>query len=461
MRTTLIAALLLTTVNAPRADAQWLVRLPQPTGAAAVGTTRFSLVDSTRREPFTADSSDHRELLIRVWYPAKPAPGAQPEPFWGSETQEIATRMAQFMRLPNGSFDDLARAPSHAYTDAPLANAPAPYPVLIFSHGYIPGLIAQNTAQMEELASHGYVVFSIGHAYETLVNVFPDGRVVPFSQLRLGTFAQGAGKTQELTAKYGAASDTAEKQATLRRIVAEWTVLDESLRIWTADTRFVLDELERLNAGTRSSIFAAMLDLKRVGVFGMSFGGATAGQVCAVDERCRAGVNLDGMQFGDLIERPMERPFMFMNSQDAGDLNRLFFERATDAAYYVTVKGSKHFNYSDFSLFSPDFQKAGILGPIDGERMERILSDYVLAFFDAYLKGRSQRCSKDLRRIIRRSNSSRTTVATETKGVWNRSNSQCAGRGSRRPHRLTTALWRRHVGPAQDGHAPRMLDPDL
>ncbi len=79
---------------------------------------------------------------------------------------------------------------------------------------------------------------------------------------------------------------------------------------------------------------------------------------------------------------------MFMQSEGAGNINRLFFERAKNHAYYVVVKGTKHFNYSDFSLFSPDYQKAGLLGPIDGARMEGIMNAYVLAFFNKYLKGK-------------------------------------------------------------------------
>ncbi|MGH9906685.1 MAG: hypothetical protein ACRD8U_14010 [Pyrinomonadaceae bacterium] len=83
-----------------------------------------------------------------------------------------------------------------------------------------------------------------------------------------------------------------------------------------------------------------------------------------------------------------------MQSEDARNINRLFFERAENDAYYVVVKGTKHFNYSDFSLFSPDYKKVGILGPIEGERMEKIVNDYVLTFFDKYLKGKAQHCSK-------------------------------------------------------------------
>ncbi|HEX9423835.1 MAG TPA: hypothetical protein VF899_11365 [Pyrinomonadaceae bacterium] len=135
---------------------------------------------------------------------------------------------------------------------------------------------------------------------------------IPFSQAQLMAFGKGTGKANELVNKYGAATDSIERDALIRRIAAEWTLLDESLRIWTADTRFVLDTLEKMNSGARKSMFSGKLDLKRTGIFGMSFGGSTAGQVCAVDKRCRAGINLDGLQSGDLIDRPMERPFMFI-----------------------------------------------------------------------------------------------------------------------------------------------------
>ena len=376
-------------VSASTANGQHTVRLPQPTGPFRIGTTSFALVDEARPEVFTDNPNDKREFLVRVWYPAQPAAGAMPEPFWGKDTKDVGQRLAEFMRLPKGSFDNLALVQSHAYADAPVAESKSRFPVLIFSHGYIPGFLVQNTVQMQELASHGYVVFSIGHTYETVANIFPDGRAVPFSPVRLAAFGQGAGKANPLVTKYTTATDPAEKDTLLKQILAAWPTLDESLRIWAADVRFLMTELEKMRSEKPKKIFAGKLDMKRIGVFGMSFGGATAGQVCAVDNRCKAGINLDGLQSGDLIDHPMERPFMFMQSESAGNINRLFFERAKNDAYYVVVKGTKHFNYSDFSLFSPDYQKAGLLGPIDGDRMEVIMNAYTLAFFDKYLKGKN------------------------------------------------------------------------
>ena len=383
----LISALLLV---APAARAQSTPSLPQPTGPYAIGTTRFALLDATRPETFTDDPADHRELYIRVWYPAQPPrAGAQPEPLWGTETPEIAAYLAAAFHLPKGTFDNLARVPSHAYTDAPLARPRTPFPVLVFSHGFAQGFAAQNTAQMEELASHGYVIFSIGHPYETLVNVYPGGRVVPLGQANVAKSIQEQSKSGPLYARITSATDAAAREAAYRELIKQSPLLTESLHIWTKDTQFLLDEIERMNAGQRPSLFAGRLDTKRIGVFGMSFGGTTAGEVCVVDSRCRAGINIDGTQFGDMIDRPVDVPFMFMHSDDGRGINYLFYERARRDAYLITVKGARHLNFSDLSLFPPEsYRKAGLVGAIDGGEMERIMNAYTLAFFDKYLLGK-------------------------------------------------------------------------
>ncbi len=58
----------------------------------------FDFVDATRPETFTEDPNDHRELLIRAWYPADGVTGAKPEPFWGKDTKEVGLRLAEYMR---------------------------------------------------------------------------------------------------------------------------------------------------------------------------------------------------------------------------------------------------------------------------------------------------------------------------------------------------------------------------
>jgi len=60
--------------------------------------------------------------------------------------------------------------------------------------------------------------------------------------------------------------------------------------------------------------------------------------------------------------------------------------KAALAAYKVSVRGARQFNFSDSAvLFSPIMKAGGTLGSIDGARGLRITSDYVRAFFDKYL----------------------------------------------------------------------------
>ena len=72
--------------------------------------------------------------------------------------------------------------PTNSVTNAPVAEAESAYPVLIFSHGF-GGLPELNTIQAEELASQGYVVVALNHTYDSIVNVFPDGRIIPQSSI--------------------------------------------------------------------------------------------------------------------------------------------------------------------------------------------------------------------------------------------------------------------------------------
>jgi predicted dienelactone hydrolase len=318
-------------------------RLPEPTGPFPVGTTKLHLVDRTRRETFTADPNDHRELVVQVWYPAEVAPG---------------TGRATYMEGAPPLFSHLSLVRTHSFLDAPVSDAQPSYPVLIFSHGYI-GFIDQNLTQMEELASHGYVVCSIAHPHNAIVTVFPDGRLVPVDETLVNQYMAGEFSAQDQAAH---------------------------LRIWTDDTLFLIDELESIQAGEPGSTFAGRLDVARLGLLGNSFGGTTTVEVCALDDRCQAGVNLDG---GGRAGSTLRQPFMFIVRADRASYMRRALNAAEDAVYGITIRGATHLNFTDLSLYSPVFRFTRHFGPIDGRRMVRILNEYTVAFFDGHLKGES------------------------------------------------------------------------
>ena len=261
-------------------------------------------------------------------------------------------------------FSYLSLVETHSYQDASVSNAQSSYPVLIFSHGHV-GFIEQNLAQMEELASHGYIVFSIAHTFHAIAMAFPDGHVVLADSVLANNYLKGISPPPDIYAEY--------------------------LRIWTDDTLFLVDELEDIQAGERGSLLVGKLDMSRLGIFGQSFGGVTAVQVCSVDDRCQAGINLDaGLPIdyaGQTIDFHLKQPFMFMLNENAAFYRSRILRILENTAYGVTVSGTKHFNFTDLYFYSPVFKFTKILGPIDGYRMVKIINSYTLAFFDETLKG--------------------------------------------------------------------------
>lgn len=90
------------------------------------------------------------------------------------------------------------------------------------------------------------------------------------------------------------------------------------MTVWSADTHFVLDQLEQLNRSDPSNTFTGRLNLQAVGIFGHSFGGATAAQFCHDDNRCKAGIDIDGAPYGSVVRESLHQPFLFLTS-DHGD----------------------------------------------------------------------------------------------------------------------------------------------
>jgi predicted dienelactone hydrolase len=376
-----------------------VVHLPQPTGPFSVGTASLHLVDSSRAEDLTEELGDKRELMARIWYPAEPASGAKPMPYWEKADIIGPIRVKDDFRkwgltwMPAFFFNHFSLMKTDSYPDAPISEAQMTYPVIIFSPGG--GVIHEfNFLHVEELASHGYVVMSLSHPYESWAAIFPDGRVVRGKFLKAKTEKtkedeENEKKAQELVERLKKSQDIQERKAMMREFFAmdPDQIMETLLEVRVRDVRFALDELGRMNSGQRPSPFQGKLDLERAGVFGMSLGGAVTGQVCLEDARFKAGINLDGTQFGDLIDSSISQPFMFMNSGESKDHNDFVYDRMKNFTYSVTVKGSSHMDFTDMFFTSPAFKKFSKTA-IPNKRMNRVANAYILAFFDKYLKGK-------------------------------------------------------------------------
>lgn len=365
----------------------WLLpifALPAPGGPGPVGTFAFPLIDSTRQEIFGPQPGGPRALMVRVWYPAEPG-GMQPL----SPYTSVAALTHGVFPFPAALMNQIKYVKTHSRVAAPVRAGTDRLPVLLFSHGYT-SYLEQNTVQMEELASRGYVVFAISHTQDASATVFPDGQVVgldpaiPEMLKRVGS----ASAMFEQIAKLKSAATPEERRAAFV-VLSKMNQprIEESAPVWVADTRFLLDELERLGPSHPAAALTGRLDLDKVGLFGMSFGGSNAGEVCRQDRRCKAGANIDGQQYGPMLDEPLNKPFLILSSDSAYPVHVPIYEALRGPAYLIVLKGTQHLGLTDFPYLAP-----ALLGRLTGtmsiERREELLNRYLVAFFDTYLLGK-------------------------------------------------------------------------
>ncbi|HEX3365529.1 hypothetical protein [Phenylobacterium sp.] len=355
---------------------------PALTGPYAVGVVDLAITDPSRREVFGPLPGGPRELGLVVWYPATRAEGRR-SPIW-RKPEVILPAYAKAMGYPPAVADAFRSQQSHAYEAAPVARARR-FPVIIFSHGYAQGFAAQNTALCEDLASHGYVVVSIGHTYESFVSLLKDGKVAGADTNQIKSFGD---ELRTLATPLGTPTAAPLEQTDdvrLARQIASGPIVDRSLDVWIKDTRFVVDQLPRLDrAGAPAQLVGAM-DTRQIIFIGMSFGGAVAPLACAEDDRCKAAINLDGDQFGH-FKAPLAKPVLFMTRTDDRDDNYGVFGQAKGPAAYVVVPGSAHFDFTDLPLITHPGPPAKPGGPIEGRRMVALVADFSRTFLDEVVK---------------------------------------------------------------------------
>jgi predicted dienelactone hydrolase len=352
-----LGGLLLVGITAVLPLALPVPRLAAPDGPYEIGTVTYYWVDDSRQEMFGPEPGGPRELMVQIWYPAEAVDGAEPIP-WHDDIKTAGPALANTLDLPPFLLDHISLSRTHSVAGAPLAAGQPQYQLLIFSHG-LGGVRMQNTFQVEELASRGYVVAAIDHTYGGAVTIFPDGRVALFD---LATIE---------------GDDTAEAGNRL-------------IHGWAEDGRFVLDQLEQLNEQDPDGRFTNHLRLDQIGYFGHSTGGGTAFLFCQIDDRCGAGAALDGWLeplVEEIAAQPIEKPFLFLKAEDWSTVENSAAIQAADQSgqtpgSVITLPGTAHYNFSDLPLLTPLTPQMGLTGPANGRETLAAINDYTLSFFN-------------------------------------------------------------------------------
>jgi pimeloyl-ACP methyl ester carboxylesterase len=329
-----------------------------PTGPYAVGRTTFTWVDPARDEVHSAAPDDKRRLLVEAWYPTDPDPAAVYSPYMESAAAAIWSQQ-------NGlDADRMAVVQSNAVVDAPLSAALPAYPVLIFDPGFSV-MPRQYTVLLEEFASQGYVVFAISHPYITFMTLFPDGTTI-------------------LTLS----------ESLLTTLWKPRNIMDaEFAEMWEPDMRFVLGQIDRLNADA-SSPFGGRLALDEIGLIGHSMGGRTVSEVCLHEDRCVGAVNLDGAYSAE-VELEYRKPYMMILADNGvsyfESMYRYSLEALASEYYVLMVPRTQHMSFADTMFLLPLLYDDSSL-PVSENAMylgQVALIEYrayTVAFFDKYLR---------------------------------------------------------------------------
>ena len=169
-----------------------------------------------------------------------------------------------------------------------------------------------------------------------------------------------------------------------RRDTVTITDVPAALTAWAKDAAYAVTRL------TSEPSAAGLIDVDAIGIFGHSFGGAAAVEVCRADARFKAGVDLDGYPASPEGLPALRQPFLFIWSEavDPSDRRREAeqnAERIAGPGRQTVILGMRHFNFTDHAALAEP--PPGIaLGAIDGRHGLRIAGDLVRAFFDQHLR---------------------------------------------------------------------------
>ncbi|MDP6973479.1 MAG: peptidylprolyl isomerase, partial [Pseudomonadales bacterium] len=381
-------------------------------GEHAVGVRDFAMTDDSRLGVHAAAADEPRHLLVRVWYPAQSVKGFERRQYFTElERETTGAGLGSAMGLPF-LFQYLGHAWTNSHVDAPLLAGSANLPTVIYSHGYT-SFASQNTALMETLASHGYVVYSVQHSYDASATVLPDRRVIPLDPAVAEEMARlaEAGISDSQMQAFAGETYALRRAGSIETYETSMTngdrIASVSAPLWLADRLFVHDTLEAGDVPQSVADIVAASNFAETGQMGMSFGGSTTGGICMIDVRCTAAVNLDG---GDYHATPFNRqqpqPFLMFYS-DYDKIAEMMSDGASSTPYgfndfsyerhelaglnpeiiRLKVREVAHLGVSDFGLFMRNPAKALLLGEIPADDIIQIQNDFVLGFFDTYLRG--------------------------------------------------------------------------
>ncbi|CAD0092398.1 unnamed protein product [Aureobasidium mustum] len=325
----------------------------------------MELVDTSRNDTY-ALKPEPRRIMVSAYYPANSIKRCQPViiPYMPPATAAVYDEMYAPLGIPNGTFGSFELS-TCAFDRKDRSRGSNDFPIVLFSPGLGNSRLLYG-AMAQSMASHGYVVITLDHAYDANIVEYPDKSVA---------LSANISTTEQIT---------------------------QDVIVRQRDVSFLIDQLH--NCSIRQQLFhdiASRKSLDKILMMGHSLGGATAAAAMLVDNRIAAAVNLDGTIFGDVLNDGLASPSMIM-SHSGKNLSTdpswtQVWPKVTGTKLAVTLNGTVHGFYSDLPLLADTLglsAKASaeigqLLGGMDGVTVIENINAFVGQFYK-FVRGTSK-----------------------------------------------------------------------
>lgn len=353
------------------------------------------VLDDKERKETLIECDEYRKVIISVYYPIDECLEMNRQAYYidlySPKESEFINTLKNKIALDSDTekIKFLKGIKSNIYNDAPISRKCVKYPVIIQSTG-LGSPRDYLTFNIEGLVNQGYIVITIGHLYDSMLTVFPNGELVnpPIKEL------------------------TQDDKINI-------------IEVRKNDILFILNKLDKLNI--EDDIIKNKLDLHRIGVVGHSLGGAAVFKAAQCDERIKATVLFDAsLQFFNLnqyikdkktlnvptlnfrrgsfdYESSMNRLINHLKDKvdgenfknqiiiydkvlrDSNDEQKKLFHYISAYKSFIKLKESEHMTFTDYPIISGN----KMLGQtLTVKKAHEIINDITIRFFNEFLGGK-------------------------------------------------------------------------
>lgn len=341
-------------------------------GEYAVGTECFTVIDNERKEVL-GPGEGFRKIAVRMYYPALK------ESVKGMERADIFTerKLQALQKTYHTKAVPEEMLKADYYENAEHVEE-IKFPLVIFNHGYN-AYVECNTFLCCELASNGYIVASVGHANEAILNEYEDGTYDLYdkkiNKMMYDNVLATLISQALLLKKKGTKEEVYQQFDAFQRKHTRYIM--ERVPEWGTDTMCVVRALKER--------YGKWIDFsKGIGATGHSLGGATAYYLCQHEEEIVCGINIDGGVFGDYEGMVMTKPFLQICCAENYNVETRSLFGTKAPVECEIFEGMKHIGFTDAKFFVP---LKTLVGKMDANEMYERLAGCHLKFLEKYLKG--------------------------------------------------------------------------